>query len=180
MTAPDVGRDGYALVDKYTGEILIVADIEHTIRFDPASPLGWMTAAAVALAQGGYGMRFLEWVPSDDGRYAMGVRKVDAATPPASGAPRCTATSFADAHPFERDEIRTDADGYDDWERCGRPAGDPLHTAGDPLAELHAAYTAWHDGDASSNDVDQALDDWLTARGFPTVMYRERPKRGRR
>lgn len=36
------------------------------------------------------------------------------------------------------------------------------------------------DEDGSSNDVTQMLDDWFTEHGWPTVLYRERPKRGRR
>lgn len=113
----DLPRDGYALVDPAAGEITIIAVERHgTLTFDPASPLGWMTAAALALADAGWGMRVLEWMPAVDGRYAMGVRRVDVPAPARAAA------------------------------------------AGDPLAELHAAYTEWHDGGASSNDVDQALD----------------------
>lgn len=136
-TDPRPARDGYVLVDPAAGEITIIAVERHgTLTFDPASPLGWMTAAALALANAGWGMRVLEWMPAIDGRYAMGVRQLDDAARGAAA-------------------------------------------AGDPLAELHAAYTEWHDGDASSNDVDQALDDFLTKRGYPTVLYRERPKRRR-
>lgn len=41
----------------------------------------------------------------------------------------------------------------------------------DPLATLHAEFAEAMTGDASSNDVVQLLDDFLTKRGYPTVLY---------
>ena len=35
------------------------------------------------------------------------------------------------------------------------------------------------DDDGSSNDVCQMLDDWFTDNGWPTVLYRPKPKRRR-
>lgn len=52
--------------------------------------------------------------------------------------------------------------------------------APDPLAELRAEFLEADEDGASSNDITQLLDDFLTKRGYPTVLYRERPKRGRR
>lgn len=43
---------------------------------------------------------------------------------------KCTATDPFE-HGFENEPVRLDADGYDEWERCGRPANDPVHTPGD-------------------------------------------------
>jgi hypothetical protein len=165
----DLAREGYALVDPAAGEITIIAVERHgTLTFDPASPLGWPSAAAAALAAAGWGMRVLEWMPAADGRYAMGVRQVDDA---AAADARLQASIDAGrrAGTLIVEQRRPGI-----HERNGEAAG------GGPLAELHAAYTEWHDGGASSNHVDQALDNFLTERGYPTVLYRARPPRGRR
>ena len=159
----DLAREGYALVDPATGEITIIAVERHgTLAFDPDSPLGWMTAAALALADAGWGMRVLEWMPAVDGRYAMGVRQIDDAAR-LDARLRAAIDAGRRAGTLIVEQRRPGV-----VERNGEAAG------GGPLAELHAAYTGWHDGDASSNDIDQALDDFLTERGYPTVLYRER------
>ena len=41
----------------------------------------------------------------------------------------------------------------------------------DPLRLLHAAFAAARDDDATSSDFVDWLDDYLTARGYPTVLY---------
>lgn len=40
-----------------------------------------------------------------------------------------------------------------------------------PLTALHTEFVEAHRGGASSNDIAQLLDDYLTARGYPTVLY---------
>lgn len=47
------------------------------------------------------------------------------------------------------------------------------------VRDLYQQFTDVNDT-GSSNDVAQLLDDWFVEQGFPTVVYRERPKRGRR
>jgi hypothetical protein len=43
----------------------------------------------------------------------------------------CTAAhSWTEPHLFEDDEIELNREGYDEYERCGKPADDPLHIEG--------------------------------------------------
>ncbi len=169
ISTPDqpAGRGyAYALVDPAAGEITIVAETPHDpLAFPPDHPLGWKSEAALALADAGFGMLFDSWVPAGDGRYAMGVRRVEARLSDqlraAIDAGRRAGTLIVEER---QPGIR---------ERNGPAA------VGDPLAELRAAYLEWDEGGASSNDIEQALDDFLTQRGYPTVLYRERPRRQR-
>jgi hypothetical protein len=41
----------------------------------------------------------------------------------------------------------------------------------DILAEMRAQFATAHAGGASSNDIVQLLDDFLTSHGQPTVLY---------
>lgn len=52
-----------------------------------------------------------------------------------------------------------------------KPAAPAEPTGTDALAELRAEFAAWHADGASSNDSEQFLDDFLTERGQPTVLY---------
>jgi len=124
-----VVQDGVALAEPASGEVRIYTETgAHDLKFSPADPFGWVTAATAVLAQARWSVRQMQWVPTLDGRFVINVRQVET-TGPAS-------------------------------------------THDDGLTALHAAYTEWHDDKASSNDVDQALDDFLVAHGFPTVLYR--------
>jgi hypothetical protein len=49
----------------------------------------------------------------------------------------------------------------------------------DDVRALYAELLEADDTDASSNDVAQIVDDWFVARGYPSVLYRERPRRRR-
>ncbi|RKR92686.1 hypothetical protein BDK92_7164 [Micromonospora pisi] len=41
-----------------------------------------------------------------------------------------------------------------------------------PLDDLYREFLEADDDGASSNDIAQMLDDFLTKRGYPTVLYR--------
>ena len=41
----------------------------------------------------------------------------------------------------------------------------------DPLAELRAAFAEWKRDEASSNDVEQWLDEYLSSRGMASVLH---------
>lgn len=157
--AGDLAYEGYALVDPDAGQIIIISAEPRTLTFDEDSPLGWMTAAALALADAGYGMRFVQWVARSDGHYAMGVRQ---GTPPAARA--------------RSDRLARLQRSIDSGISAGTIVVEQRHRPGepDPLAALRAAFLEWDESGASSNDIGQALDDFLTERGYPTVLYRER------
>lgn len=55
----------------------------------------------------------------------------------------------------------------------------PIEPAPNPLDELHRQFAEEDNNGASSSDITQMLDDFLTERGYPTVIYRQRG-RGRR
>jgi hypothetical protein len=51
----------------------------------------------------------------------------------------CTAAhSWTEPHLFEDDEIELNREGYDEYERCGKPADDPLHIEGAHAAALRS------------------------------------------
>lgn len=58
---------------------------------------------------------------------------------------------------------------YWEYRIIRRPA--PALTGAEILADLRAEFAAWHADGASSNDSEQFLDDFLTERGLPTVLY---------
>jgi hypothetical protein len=73
--------------------------------------------------------------------------------------PRCTRPSdWSEPHLFEDDEIELNPEGYDEYERCERPADDPLHIEGAraaiPMtdAKVHEAYAALPAVPADLND----------------------------
>lgn len=48
----------------------------------------------------------------------------------------------------------------------------------DKVHDLYRDFLEADEDGASSNDITQMLDDWFTANGFPTVLYRERKRNG--
>jgi hypothetical protein len=66
----------------------------------------------------------------------------------------------------------TDWAALDDEPAVDRPAED---TASEVLAALRAEFSEAHASGASSNDITQILDDFLTVRGLPTVLYAKPP-----
>lgn len=48
----------------------------------------------------------------------------------------------------------------------------PTDVTTEAVLDLYAQFAEEHEGGASSNDIVQMLDDWFTANGFPTVLYR--------
>jgi hypothetical protein len=53
----------------------------------------------------------------------------------------------------------------------------PIEPTPNPLDELHRQFVEEDNGGASSSDITQMLDDFLTERGYPTVIYRSRQER---
>jgi hypothetical protein len=70
------------------------------------------------------------------------------------------------ATPIPNAEDYPDEQGYQDAIDAYVAAG------GDALMVLREEFAALNADDASSNDIVQWLDDWLVARGLPTVLYR--------
>jgi hypothetical protein len=102
------GVDGFATVNQATGEITIVTDggaFPPAVLFDPADPLGWVSAATVALARAGWSVRHVAWVPSYDGP-GVHVRRVRAAQ--TSAAPAPLSGELADMH---REYVERHSDG---------------------------------------------------------------------
>jgi hypothetical protein len=49
----------------------------------------------------------------------------------------------------------------------------PADVTTEAVLDLYARFLEADRDGASSNDMAQILDDWFTADGFPTVLYRE-------
>lgn len=49
----------------------------------------------------------------------------------------------------------------------------------DDVRTLYGAFLEADEDGASSNDVAQLVDDGFVARGYPSVLHRERPRRRR-
>ena len=53
-----------------------------------------------------------------------------------------------------------------------RPPDPPTDVTTEAVLDLYAQLLEADRDGASSNDIVQILDDWFTANGFPTVLYR--------
>lgn len=53
----------------------------------------------------------------------------------------------------------------------------PVSTPTEAIRQLYDEFRQAHDGDASSNDLAQLVDDWFVGQGYPTVLFSTRPER---